>query len=114
MGASKNIIMDEVQQTATSTDNITLKGTKVPEDKVAEITYVAVKDETTTGKTLRIGYQRGGENFWLREEPATTNYHGIQETGIFYLMPNECIIGMIESPTSADVVKLFVRGKYLE
>lgn len=109
-----DIYMAEVTQKAADTTNITLKSDKVPEGKVLEVTYIAIKDETTAGKTLRIGYMRGGEIFWIREEPATTNYHGIQETGLLYLAPNECIVGMIESPTSADVVILFVRGKYLE
>lgn len=109
----KEIYMTEVQQVAADTNNITLKGDPVPAGKVVEMTIIAVKDETTTGKTIRIGYDRNGTVYWLTEYPAATNYHGGELIASLYLVENERPAGMVESPTASDTVKLFARGKYI-
>lgn len=113
MVSKSDIYMTESYQKAADTNNVTLKGDPIPAGKVCAVTFIAIKDETTAGKTCRIGYERNGTNYWVREEPATTNYHGIAETGTMYLTENERPIGMVETPTAADEIRLFVRGIYL-
>ncbi len=108
-----DIYKAEEKQTSAGTDNLTLKGDVVPKGAVVEITFIAIKDETTSGKTVRIGYERACTQYWVVEEPAGTNYHGVTFTGTMHLVEDERPIGMVESPTASDVIKFFARGKYL-
>lgn len=105
--------MTENQQIAADTNNVTLVGDPIPAGMVVEITVIAIKDETTTGKTIRIGYNRNGTNYWIAEYPAATNYHGGELLATLYLVENERPAGMVESPTAGDTIKLFARGKYI-
>lgn len=108
-----DIYMTETTQIAADTSNVTLVGDPIPSGRVVEITIIAIKDETTTGKTVRIGYDRNGTKYWLMEFPASTNYHGGELTATLYLTENERPAGMVESPTASDEIKLFARGKYI-
>lgn len=108
-----DIYMAEESQKSAGTDNLTLKGDPIPLGRIVQLDFIAIKDETTTGKTVRIGYERNGTQYWILEYPASTNYHGGEMTAPLYLVENERPIGMVESPTAADVVRLFARGIYL-
>lgn len=110
----KKLYNAEIYQKANGTDNITLVGEPVPKNCKVELGYLIGSDETTTGKTIRVGYKRNGTLYWLQQEPAATNYHTVEFDSTLILGEGEQPAVMIESPTDADECYLFARGLYIE
>jgi hypothetical protein len=98
---------------APDTENLTIEGPPVAKGKIVELECFYAYDHTTAAKTIRIGFDRNGTKYWIKQKPAATNEHGIAQNGKLVLVDGEKPIAMIESPTAADECYLVARGVYL-
>ena len=103
----------EVSLTCDSADTRTLKGDIIKAGKVVEIRTFLVVDLSTANKTLRIGFERGGSEFWLKRGAAGTNDYGIALVEELILVEGERPIAQVESPTLNDALVMLARGVYL-
>jgi len=103
----------EASVTCDSTSDRTLKGEIVKAGKVIEIRTFLVVDLSTANKTLRIGFERSGTQYWLKRKAAGTAEYGIALEEELILVDGERPIAQVESPTSADVLRMLARGVYL-
>jgi len=100
----------EVETKAPSTANVILRGPPVPQGYVVELKVMQIIDLTTANKTMRLGYERGGRQYWFRRRNAGTgNYDLYLETRLI-LVEGEKPIAMVESPTADDELWFFTRG----
>lgn len=100
----------EQEQKATSTDTVTLEGDKVEPGQVVCISFMAVSNLTTANKTVRLGYDRNGDQHWFKRLAAGASGYGTDLTGEIYLVEGEKPIAQIESPTTGDELRFYVRG----
>jgi hypothetical protein len=103
----------EKSQKAPSTDNLEIEGPKVTEGCVVKLEIFIGKDDTTPAKTIRLGKKKGSDTIWLKEAAAATGDHQIAQDGFLILVGGESPLIMVESPTSADVCRIYARGVYL-
>jgi len=111
--APSEIYSAELTVTCGSTDSKTLKGERIGAGKVVEIRTFLVVDISTANKTLRIGFERAGTEYWLKRGAAGTNDYGIALVEELILVEGERPIAQVETPTSADVLVMLARGIYL-
>jgi len=114
MGAvPAEIYSAEDKVTCDSASTRTLKGEIIRAGKVVEIRTFLVVDISTANKTLRIGFERGGTQYWLKRGAAGTNDYGIALQEELILVEGERPIAQVETPTSTDVLVMLARGVYL-
>jgi len=114
MGAvPAEIYSAEDKVTCDSASTRTLKGERIGAGKVVEIRTFLVVDISTANKTLRIGFERGGTQYWLKRGAAGTNDYGIALQEELILVEGERPIAQVETPTSTDVLVMLARGVYL-
>ena len=101
------------ERKAPDTDNLTIKGPKTEKGSVVQLDMFYAYDDTTPTKTIRIGFEKNGTIYWVKQGPAATNEHGIAQNGKMILVDGERPVAMIESPTANDVCCLVARGEYL-
>ena len=94
-------------------DSPTLEGPEIPEGCVVEVTGFWAIDLTTANKTIRLGYKRGGNTYWLKRMAAGTGAYGIHLDRPLLLAEHERPVAMIESVSADDELRLMVRGTYL-
>lgn len=101
-----------VTKTATTTDDVTLDGDKVPEGTSIRITSFYVADLTTWAKSMYLGIKKTGAYTWFK--PANgSQYAGESHIdGELYLVEGEAPAGKIVAPTVGDELILFARGIY--
>ena len=102
-----------VTQKAPNTDDLTIEGPAVRAGEIVILDCFYIYDHTTAGKKVRLGIDRKGTICWFKQEPTATDVHGMAQNGKMILVDGEKPIGMIESPTTADVCYLVARGVYL-
>lgn len=103
----------EISVTCDSITTRTLKGERIGGGKVVEIRTFLVVDITTANKTLRIGFERAGSQYWLKRGAAGTSDYGIALQEELILVEGERPIAQVESPTLNDVLVMLARGIYL-
>jgi len=109
-GALKRIYRVELRTKAPSTADVVLKGQAIPEGYVALIETVHLIDLTTANKTMRIGYERAGEQFWISRRNTGTGNHDLRFRLHVQFAPGERPIAMVESPTKDDEILFVCRG----
>ncbi len=97
---------------APDTENIVLKGPKVRSGGVLVICRMTVIDLGTVAKVLRLGYERGGSQFWFRRRQAPAAGYGVSMETELILVGGERPIVMVESPTATDEIWFFAFGAY--
>ncbi len=102
----------ELKIIAPDTDDIILKGPKVESGRVLVICFMAVMDITTKNKTMRLGYEKNGKQYWFRRRPAGSNTYGVTLDNNIILSDGEQPICMVESPTAANEIWFFAHGAY--
>jgi len=107
---SDHIYMVEEFRKAPTTANIILKGPTVPEGCIVELKVMRVIDLTTADKTMRLGYERGGNQYWFRRRNAGTGNYDLHLEAWLLLSEGERPIAMVESPTVGDEIWFFARG----
>jgi len=109
-GALKQIYRVELKMKAPSTADVVLKGPPIPEGHVALIETVHLIDLTTANKTMRIGYERAGEQFWISRRNTGTGNYDLRFRLHVQFTPGERPIAMVESPTVGDEILFVCRG----
>ncbi len=89
------------------------EGTEIEKGGIVEITTFYVADITTANKTMRIGYKRGGNTFWLVRKAAGGSTYHINLDRPLILVEEETPVARIETATDQDTGIMIVRGKYL-
>ncbi len=92
--------------------NIVLKGPRVRAGRVLVICRMSVIDLSTVAKVMRLGYERGGSQFWFRRRPAPAAGYGVSMETEMILVDGERPIAMVESPTADDEIWFFAHGAY--
>ena len=103
----------EVSLTCDSASTRTLKGDPIKAGKVVEIRTFLVVDLTTANKTLRIGFERAGSQYWLKRKGAGAAEYGIALEEELILVEGERPIAQVETPTQNDALVMLARGVYL-
>lgn len=102
----------EKKAIAPDATDIIIKGPKVRGGRVLVICRMSVIDLTNVNKTMRLGYERGGSQFWFRRRPAGTNNYGVSIETELILVGGERPIAMCETPTAGDEIWFFAFGAY--
>ena len=101
----------ESKSTAPDTTTITQVGPKVTRGKLVRITSAHVVDYTTAAKGLVIGKRRpDGSDLYLRYVKLASTYEAYL-TQPFFLIEAEAPIGIVESPTTSDVLYFSFYGE---
>ncbi len=103
---------EQVDPGASAADH-TMDGAKVPEGKILRIDIMSITDLTNAAKKVRLGYDRGGQQFWFKRETLGSGVYSSVLYGPIWLVPGEKPIGMVESATASDVLHFVVRGTLL-
>jgi len=98
---------------APSTSDLEILGDPVPTGKVVSIETFFVIDQTTGAKTIKLGFRRGGTDYYIKRAAAGTGVYGISLERPLILVEGESPIATVESPTAADVCLLIARGPYI-
>jgi len=115
VSAKSNMIYEALEHlTAASTDDVVLRGPPVPENCIVELKVMRVVDLTTANKTMRLGFERAGVQYWFRRRNAGTGNYDLHLEAWLLLMAGERPIAMVESPTVGDELWFFARGYCLE
>jgi len=93
--------------------DVNLQGPEIPPGRVVRIVTFIALDLTTANKTIRLGYKRGGDTFWVKREGAGASGYGIGLGVDLLLVEGESPVARIESATANDECDLTVRGIYL-
>lgn len=109
----KNVYASEIEDPATGTANQVVAGAKIPQGKVVQIVMFYAADLTTVNRILRIGFDRGGTQHWLKRQNAGVSAFGISQDTDMILVENEAPIMMCETPAAGDTLVLIARGLYL-
>jgi len=103
---------EEVNLRAAAGD-VDLEGPEIPEGMVVKIEQFCAIDLTTANKTIRLGYKRGGNTFWITRQAPGTGLYGIGLNYPVFLVEGERPVARIESATASDECRLIARGSYL-
>lgn len=110
---AKNVYSSVQNPKALAVTDLEILGDKVPTGKVVSIETFFVIDQTTANKTIKIGFRRGGVNYYVKREAAGASTYGITMDRPLILVEGERPIATIESPSINDVCLLVARGPYL-
>jgi len=115
VSAKSSIVYEALEyRKAPSTDNIVLRGPPVPNKSVVELKVMRVIDLTTDNKTMRLGFERAGVQYWFRRRNAGSGNYDLHLEAWLLLNAGERPIAMIESPTVGDELWFFARGYCLK
>jgi hypothetical protein len=98
---------------APTTSDLEILGDPVPPGKVVSIQTFYVVDQTTSAKTIKLGFRRGGTDYYIKRAAAGTGVYGVYLEAPLILVEGERPIATVEGPTAADVCLLVARGPYL-
>jgi len=115
MGEIKLADIYEALETKKAPDgtDLTIEGPAVAKGKAVLLESFYVYDHTNAAKNVRLGIDRKGTKYWFKQAPTATDVHGLAQDGKMILIDGDKPVGMIESPTAADVCYLVARGVYL-
>jgi len=115
VSAKSNIIYEALEHVvAPGTDDIILMGPRVSENRVVEIKVMRIIDLTTDNKTMRLGFERAGVQYWFRRRNAGSGNYDLHLEAWLILNAGERPIAMVESPTAGDRIWFFARGYCLK
>lgn len=98
------------KQGASGSDTVTFEGTPIPRGCIGVLSFLSVIDYTTAAKGLLLGVRDAGANDkYLRMVKLTSTYECSLE-GPVYLLEGERPIGIVESPTTSDVLYFAAYG----
>jgi len=110
LGEKVGVYRYHQQITAPSTTTVTFEGTKARRQQTIEITYMAVMDETTANKLLKLGIRDSGGVDHVIGARQATQWKSVRMVGKIYLVEGEAPIGIVTSPTASDVLNFVVHG----
>lgn len=110
---AKDVYLSLSLTKAPDTNNLTIVGDKVRQGKVVSIITLFASDLTTSTKNMRIGFRRGGTDYWIRRMGTGTVNNSIILEQTLILVEGEQPVAMVESPNAGDECLLIARGPYL-
>jgi len=109
----KDIYLSVQNPKALAATDLEILGDEVPEGKVVSIETFFVIDQTTANKTMKIGFRRGGTDYYVKRQAAGASIYGVTMDRPLILVEGERPIAIVESPTINDVCLMVARGPYL-
>jgi hypothetical protein len=110
---AKDVYLSYNLTKAPSTSDLEILGDVVKQGKVVSIETFFVIDQTTAAKTIKLGFRRGGTDYYIKRAAAGTGVYGIYLERPLILTEGERPIATVEAPTANDVCLLIARGPYL-
>jgi len=109
----KDVYLSIQNPKALASADLEILGDEVPEGKVVSIETFFVIDQTTANKTIKIGFRRGGKDYYIKREAAGASIYGVTMDRSLILVEGERPIAVVEAPTVNDVCLMVARGPYL-
>jgi hypothetical protein len=95
---------------ASGSGTVTFEGTPIPRGCLGVLSFISVIDYTTADKKLILGVRdAGGNDRYLRVVDIANTYEAVLE-GPIVLLEGETPIGIVESPTTSDVLYFSAYG----
>jgi len=99
----------------TSASTKTFVGPEVPRGRIAILTFMSVSDYTTNAKKLILGIRDAGstDTYVLIEQgTALAEAYTVKTEGEVILLPGDRPIGIVETPSTSDVLYFVAHGGY--
>ena len=95
----------------TVTTTIKIKGEKVPEGYLLEVTHMSISDLDTADKLLELGYETLSEDEKILLANKGTQNYQCKLNGHVWIEGGEAPFGRVTSPTNSDDVAFSCHGK---
>lgn len=111
---TKHTIQIELKDTADGSDPFDQKSEPFPNNLLACIQRVVVRNDTTAAAYAHVGLVRGSHLMWLGSVAlANVNYYDVIEGPVFFKTFDRVIVRHIGS-LSGDLLEAYVYGYYVE
>ena len=110
IGVTPNQVYQLYEHKRTGTDDVTLRGPKLDPGEVVEVHGLVLINVDTYKKKMRLGYNDGRRDIWLRRRSGETGQYAMWLETLLSLREGQQLIGMVESPDNKDDVYLLATG----
>lgn len=114
LGVKVGIYRFHQEITAPDTTTVTFEGPKAKREQTIEITYMAVVDETTNNKLLKLGIRDSDKVDRILKAKQHATHLTAEMEGKIYLVEGEAPIGIVDTPTASNVLSFAVHGVIYE
>jgi len=114
LGVKVGIYRYHQEITAPDTTTVTFEGPKAKREQTIELTYMAVVNETTNNKLLKLGIRDSDKVDHIISAREAAQWKCARMFGKVFLIEGESPIGIVTTPTANDVLSFAVHGVIYE
>jgi len=103
----------EVPEIQRAGADLSLAGPAIAKGKIVKIETFFCIDLTTAAKTIRLGYNSKGTDWWIKRETLAAGVYGLALERPLILIDGERPIARVETCTANDECVMVARGPYI-